>query len=489
MTDVNVAAYGARGDGVTPATPGIQAAIDAAAGRGGGRVVLPPGRWVSGTLRLRRGITLELQTGATLLGSPHLEDYPPANEKRGDRHPHHLLIADDVEGITIGGGGTVDGNGPAFWDPAPGPREWIRPRAARVSPLVDLRRCRDVRLQDITIVNSPGWTVHLHECDRVWVRGVRLLNPLFGPNTDGFDINGCRDVLVSDCTIECGDDAVCLKSTRDARSCERVTVTNCIVRTHCAAFKIGSETHHDIRQVCFTNSLVHHSHRAFGIWCFDGGTVEDVLCANIVCDTNSGFLLNRPIHLDLRRRDPEGAEAAALFGHDPVDTVGRIRRVTVVNVAARTDGRVLLTAADGGRLEDISLHNVALSYPLIDDPASRAPRARSAQFSNHSPEARAARAAIVADGVDGLRLTGLDIRWPVGPPPVDWGDEVPAEAESWRMDRRRVAEAAACPPPFRAVWGRRLTRGLIDCPGVSASQAGLPPFDLDASAMDVCVRS
>jgi hypothetical protein len=429
-------------------------------------------------LRLRSGTTLEIQTGATLVGSPNLADYPPAHPQHGDRHPHHFLIADQVENVTICGGGTLDGNGSAFWEPPLHPRAWIVARPQRVSPMLEFRQCRDVRIENVTITHSPGWTVHLQECDRVWVRGVRLLNPLFGPNTDGFDINGCRDVLLSDCHIECGDDAICLKSTHDTRACERVTATHCILRTHCAGFKIGSETHHPIRQVVFSNSVVYRSHRLFGIWAFDGGQIEDVICANIVGDTNSGFLLNRPIQLDLRRRDNFGPEAAAALGHRAGDHIGQIRNITISNFLARTDGRILLTGADGGRLENITLDNVALTYPVLDDPAPRAAQAQSAQFANHSPAARAARAAVVAENIDGLHLSRLALRWPTGDVPRDWGDDLPADEASWRMDPRRVQAAAQNPPPFHAIWGRGLRDARLDCPAATASRAGLAAFDI-----------
>lgn len=463
-------------DGQTLATAAIQEALDA----GPGRVVLPPGRYLCGTLQLRSGVTLEIQTGATLLGSPRLDDYLPRNRKKGDRHPYHFLVADNVEDVMLCGGGTIDGNGPAFWEPQTHPRAWIAAKPQRVSPMLDFHRCRDLRIENLTITNSPGWTVHLQECDRVWVRGVRLLNPLFGPNTDGFDINGCRDVLLSDCHIECGDDAICLKSTYDARACERVTATNCIIRTHCVGFKIGSETHHPIRQVVFSNSIVYRSHRLFGIWVFDGALVEDVICANLMGDTNSGFLLNRPIQLDLRRRGNVGPEAAAAHGHAEVEHVGCIRNVMVTNFSARTDGRILLTGADGGRLENITLDNIALTYPILDDPQPRAAQARSAQFANHSPAARAARAAVVAENIDRLQLSRLILRWPTGEVPADWGDDLPADESSWRMDAARVRAAALNPPPFHAVWGRGLREARLDCAAATASQPGLAAFDLGA---------
>lgn len=110
-----VTGYGAIGDGCTVSTAAIQAAVDAAAGKGGGVVLVPPGVWRTGMIRLRDRITLSIQPGATLLGSPDIADYPAVqSERSGDRHMHHLIVAEGVSHVTLTGGGTIDGNGAAF---------------------------------------------------------------------------------------------------------------------------------------------------------------------------------------------------------------------------------------------------------------------------------------------------------------------------------------------------------------------------------------
>ncbi len=461
--------HGAAKDGRTLATAGIQAAIDAVAAAGGGTVVLPPGTYRSGTLHLCSRLRLELEPGAVLLGSPELGDYPAAGRSGvdKDRHDHHLLIARGCEHLRIGGGGTIDGNGPAFWEPAEGPRSWIRSKPDRVSPLLELSGCRDLAIEDLTIRNSPGWTVHAFCCDLVRIRGVTVDNPMWGPNTDGFDLNGVRDLMMSDCHVTAGDDAIVLKTSRDARSCERVVITNCILKTYCAALKLGTESWHDFRNIVFSNCVVHGSPRAFACYMFDGATIEDVAVSNLACDTACGWALNRPIHLDLRRRDraaPVGPDAPA---------IGRMRNITVANLAARTDGRIVLTGADGGRIEGVRLSGISLRYPIIEDPAEIGPRADGLQFSRHSPEARGARAAVVADAVDGLRLDGLSIRWPDGFLDADWGDDL--DTGRWsRPPRTELLRRMADQPPFHAVWLRDCQGGLVDAAGATASRPGVP---------------
>ena len=469
------------GDGRTVCTAALQRAVDTAAAARG-TVYVPAGVYVTGTLELRSHLTLELSPGAVLLGSPDLADYPAQTERLGDRHGRHLLLGRGLTGLSIRGGGTIDGNGPCFWESTPQDtlaRTWIAARPDRVSPMIELVGCTDLCMENVRIVNSPGWTVHLRGCDRVQIRSVTLLNEMFGPNTDGFDINGCRDVRISDCHIECGDDAIVLKTTRDSRSCERVVVTNCIVRSNCAALKCGTESWHDFRQICFSNCVVFRSQRAIGLYMFDGAVIEDVAISNIVCDTDCGFVLCRPIHFDVRKRPPRaGPHDSRPLEEQPC---GTIRHVSVSNLVARTDGRVLLTAADGCGMEDITLRDVQLRYPEVDDPVPTAPTARSAQFSNASPEARAARAAVVADGVARLRVQGLRIRWPE-PGVIDptWAAEGKIENGSTRRFERVTTI-----PPMHAVWLRNVTESLVETGGLRASLPGVALADVAASDVDL----
>jgi hypothetical protein len=356
-----------------------------------------------------------------------------------------LIRAKNVESVSINGG-TFDGQGPAFWEPSPGPRQWIPEKHPRVSPMFEFGRVKDLRLKDMTILDSPGWTVHLFCCDRVWIRGIRLDNNLFGPNTDGLDINGCRDVTVSGCHISCGDDAIVLKATKEARSCERVVVTNCILRSNCVAFKLGTESWHDFRQITFSNSVAYQSSRLIGLFALDGGTMEQIRIENITGDTNCGFAWNRPIHMDASKRvDDSGAST--------------IRDVTIRNLSARTDGRVILTAADGCTVEDITLDGITLDYPVIDNPDTETARlGKSIQCSRHSPEARVAPAAIVADGITRLHLFNLHIHWPEGPPPADWLTTKEGGIHDPNIPNPNI------PSTFDVLWSMNLHHSQIQLP-------------------------
>jgi hypothetical protein len=199
--------YGAEPDGETLCTQAIQEAVDHCAGSGGGVVYLPPGRWLSGTIVMKSGVTLQLDAGCTLLGSRDLAQYPPmvpAYRSYTDVYTDKSLIyAEKAERIAITGRGVIDGQGDAFHGPYK-----VRPYMIR------LIGCRDVVVEDVTLCNSPMWVQHYLACDDVRIDGVTVRSRV-NLNNDGIDIDSCRRVLVTRCNIDSGDDAIVLKSTSD----------------------------------------------------------------------------------------------------------------------------------------------------------------------------------------------------------------------------------------------------------------------------------
>jgi hypothetical protein len=437
----------------TPSTALINEAIERLATRGGGTVQIPPGRFLTGTIFLRSNISLELAAGAVLTASADISEYPPLplnagfpEHLRKGENPQrrHLLVAEEAENVTLCGQGIIDGNMAAF---APGWElrnefAWTDPSRRFFVPTLEFLRCRNVRIRGVVIRDSPGWTCHLCLCDEVRVEGVTLLNHLYAGNSDGFDVDGCHDVWFSRCRIETGDDCIVMKSNPLTRSCERIIISDCMLRSTCAAVKIGTESWWDFRSIQFTNSIVHGSNRAFQISCLDGATVEDVLVDGLQIDTDSTNIFNRPIHLDLGLR-----RSGFLKGRENERRLGKIRRVSISNLSIRTDGRLLLTAGDGGRLEDVSLCNLRLAYPSIEDPAA-SKGADLLQGSSNCPEAVETSAAIVAQNIDRLDLSNVSVSWPD-----------PASAESFRPKYRdgEVAKGVTIhsrrPPHFEIFRG------------------------------------
>lgn len=249
----------AAGDGRCNDTTAIQQAIDACAQRGGGRVIVPPGVYRTGTLYLRSHIELHLCTGATLLASPDRADY-----NDDDVYPEnfvfrpeqvtgaHLIVGHNLEDVAITGGGVIDGNGVAFFEPLPpsdqpdtyrAPRRMFAIKDWRPAQMVWLCRCAHVRLADVTLRNATYWTVLMLACNDVHVRGLTVTNPSPTPNGDGIGIDCCRDVTVSDCNVRTGDDCITLRANDmllgEPAACENVVITNCNLSSPANGVRVG----------------------------------------------------------------------------------------------------------------------------------------------------------------------------------------------------------------------------------------------------------
>ncbi len=434
--------------GASPESPdnstAIQKAIDGAAAAGGGTVAVPSGRWVTGTIELKSNVTLLLEPGAVLMGSPDIAHYPPNPhlfnpQNHKDLQPHHLIHARAARNIRITGGGTINGNGPAFWHPQEKPNVFHVEIVQRPCPLLHFDGCENLVLDGVTVADSPGWTVHLHEVRGARLSGVRLRNNLYGPNTDGFDITDCQQVLISDCDLVCGDDAIVLKSLGGIN--EDITVTNCVLHTNCSALKLGAqEAIGTIRRVVFSNCTIRNSTRGVSLYNVAGGLFEDVAVSNIVmeCDNEIPFVC--PIHIDASNH---------FLPERIVPRTGRIRNVAMENIVCRSDARILLTAKEFGAAENIRLSGILMEYPRVENRFEEARTARGIQFSPHNPEARAANACVVAENIKALQLRDISTAWP---------DD--------------------CDVPMHFLWARNCRPVQVDCPMGAASRPEVERFRL-----------
>ncbi len=450
----------------------LQQTIDATGEQGGGLVELPSGEWVIVTIFLRSGVRLHLQRGCVLKAHDNLDDYPTAPRGHNkDRQPYHLIMADGCEHVTVEGDGVIDGNGKAFWEPpirdlrsagkdvtddiARAPERWPidgpfwRAWGPRITPLIELRHCKHVVLRDFTIVNSPGWTVHPFCCRYVRIEGLTLDNHMYGPNTDGLDINGCQDVFVSNCRIAGCDDAIILKATEDAQPCERIVVTNCVLRTNCAALGLGAEVAAGIRDVTMSNCVVEQALRMIQIEMWEPGLVENVTITNISGATMTEEApVEKVVYLDIQQHGR------------PEPTLGTMRNIVISNITATTRGRCVLTAQDGSYIDDVTLRDIQLIYPEIEDNPVVVPKCKSNQNSNYSPHSRTVNSVLVADNVRGLVVDNLSARMPAAN-----GSDVPA---------------------MHGVWLRNVSDALIDSPRLRSNDENTETFALNGC--DATVR-
>lgn len=302
----NVRDSGAAGDGRTVDTAAIQHAIDDCAATGGGTVVLPPGRYLSGSLTLRSHVTFDVEAGATLLASQRPEDYPlvanPWGEGRQEVAP--LLFADRAENVTITGRGTIDGQGEVWWQrlwyntPKHGHHQAVTPEEKREAAigrrgrpqLIRLVHCRDVVISEVNLLNSPEWNVHPLFCDNVRIEGITIKADPNSPNTDGINPESCRNVQILGCRIDNGDDCVTLKSginelgRKVGKPDEDITIANCVMYHGHGGVTIGSEMSGGVRNVVVTNCVFQGTDNGIRIKSQRGrgGVVEGLTVSNLV---------------------------------------------------------------------------------------------------------------------------------------------------------------------------------------------------------------
>ena len=318
----DVRAYGARGDGVSKDTAALQAAIDAAHASGGGVVAVPPGRYVTGSLFLKSNVEISLPGGAAIVGSRDPADYNkwdvcpqnwrcvPENHEGG-----HLFLCVGQTNVAIRGRGIIDGSGDHFMtygfdESRIGRRTGVNGLGGKNAqdailwrPAQMLWFCESsgIRLEGLRVINAPYWSVHLHGCERVEVRGLYVWTSRENPrimNGDGINIDCCRDVVVTGCDIDTSDDALCLRAAgsrllRSPQETSFVRVENCRLSSRQEAFRIGVGDG-SIHDCTVSNCTIYASTRGINFsstWFPSRGCdFENISFCDIVSHTASSFL-------------------------------------------------------------------------------------------------------------------------------------------------------------------------------------------------------
>ena len=347
--------FGGAGDGSRLVTDALQAAIDDVAASGGGRLTLPPGTYLSGGIVLKDSVTLHLAKGATLLGSTNHLDYA-----RGSAGGLALVSANDATNVAIEGEGVIDGRG---WG-AP-----VRDYAPNRWMVCCFTRCRDVRVEGVTLTNPSFWTCRFKECDGVVARGVTIRSHA-NFNNDGFDVDA-KNVLIEDCTVDTDDDAICFKSDNPNFTPENIAVRNCRLSSNCNFIKFGTASCGGFRNCEISHcTLVPASQSKLRNWkSFVPGVTEDVTgLAGIALEMVDGGVME-----NIRVHDVEmaaGCVQTPIFvrlGKRNVHASKRpsvLRDCVIENV--RCDGTASwiassITGVPGLRVQGLTLRNIDLT--------------------------------------------------------------------------------------------------------------------------------
>jgi polygalacturonase len=445
----NILDYGATGHKDDDARPAIQSAIDLCAAAGGGTVYVPPGEYTSGQIRLRSYVRLYIEAGATVFVSKNSRVFDQGQTAT-------FIYGEDLQKISIEGRGTIDGQSEYEWRLSEFDDAYIRPNQLLMTALgkplmrpfpsghpketifprmVLLIRCKDVRIAGLSFIRSRSWNINPYACERVIIDGIYINSSLKeGVWADGIDPDGCKDVRISNSTIETGDDAIVFYSSNawgPALACENITVTNCRLSSASSALKFCDGNMVSIRKVAVDNCVITTSNRGIAFMVFNQGYVSDVVLSNLVveCVRFDWFWWGDgdPIHFDIKRIseiDPKRPREK-----DP--PVGAIRNVLIRNVIARGQGSCRINGHPESWLDGLSVENVKLF--LSADPTAYAEKAvhamdfrwardlklRDVEVVWDKPASEKWRSALYLEDVQGLDLDGFAGR------PAQAGTETP----------------------------------------------------------------
>ncbi len=377
----DITKYGAVADGKTNNSAAIQNAIDACTNNGGGVVLIPSGRFLSGTFCLKSNVNLHLEMGAVLISSidekdiiNYTKDFE-TNTNDSGWEGGCFLCAFHAENITISGDGVIYGQGDkVFFDTEPEvdggymecPKDCakFRPRTTFFEDITNLR------VTGITFKDAAFWTLHMAGCKRVLVDNIKILNDVRGANNDGIDPDSCKDVVISNCIIESGDDAIVIKNTLSMGKlyggCENIVISNCILHSQDSALKIGTETYKSIKNVILSDCIVKDCSRGVGIWVRDGAVVENIRIHNLI-----GSVRRYADRFSVKGHPGWWGKGEPLFisntprYKDSPKNTGVIRNVIFKDIEMNSEAGIFMRADEDCPIENIRLENVTVNMKKI----------------------------------------------------------------------------------------------------------------------------
>ncbi len=391
---INPRDFGAKGNGESNDTQALQTSIDKCSERGGGIISLENGVFLTGTLFLKDNVTINIAKGAELKAVPISDEFKYVKhnyQSRMDTVPRRAVIyAENVKNITICGEGTFTGGG-GMYDVFPSYKgeDPIRPFGFH---FID---CENVVVKDITMRNSAYWMQRYLYCKNLRLENLKVWNhPIMEDkykekwdcvNSDGMDIDSCQDVFISNCMIDSGDDAICLKSEGN-KPCKNIVITNCILATHASGIKFGTGAIGGFQNITVSNCVVrrseatemNHPLESWGglagidLTCVDGGVMENITFNNISIDG-----VDTPIHIQVGNRlskdvDDNGYTPQIINNDKNVDNIPVIKRASKVNgvilsnITASNVGKYpcSIHGYKGNKLQNIILKDIIIKCAI-----------------------------------------------------------------------------------------------------------------------------
>lgn len=351
-TDVDVTKYGAKGDSITLNTQFIQRAIDECSKTGGGKVIFPEGKYLTGTVVFKDNVVLHLEKNAVILGSTNVEDYQnidPFTDGLGVDVGWALLAAVGAKNIGIEGEGAIDGQGSRLkaqhilTDTRPESKRW-----GRRPFLLRIVKCEGVTVKGVTLYYAAAWTSHYFQSTKVRIENVKILSKGVAHN-DGIDIDGCQNVRISDCDIESGDDALCFKTTSSKMACSDIVVTRMKLKSNQGAIKMGTESMAPFENIKISDCYIYNTNNGgIKLLTVDGAHLRNVNISNITMDeVKTPILVRLGSRLNVFRK-----------GQDAKQPTGTLENVTISNVKAKASANAQLMPPSGILITGVPDHYI-----------------------------------------------------------------------------------------------------------------------------------
>ncbi|KAL6285005.1 hypothetical protein ACE6H2_009395 [Prunus campanulata] len=363
---VTITEFGAVGDGVTLNTKAFQNAIfylNSFTDKGGAKLFVPAGRWLTGSFHLISHLTLWLDKDAEILGSTNSDDWPVVDplpsygrgrELTGGRHRSLIYGRNLTDVIITGDNGTIDGQGSIWWN-------WFHNKTLNYTRphLVELMNSTGIVISNLTFLNSPFWTIHPVYCSHVTVQNVTIIAPPKSPNTDGIDPDSSDNVCIEDCYISTGDDLIAIKSGWDeygisyGRPSRNIIIRRITGKTETSAgIAIGSEMSGGVSEVHAENLHFFNSKTGIRIKTSPGrgGYVKNIYVSNVTLDG---------IDIAIRFTSHYGEHPDEFYDPNALPIIEQITFKDVVGKNIKTAG--LLEGLEGDTFLDICLSNITLN--------------------------------------------------------------------------------------------------------------------------------
>ena len=371
----NIKNYGAIGDGKTNDAKAIQKAIDECSAAGGGQVLVPSGHtFLTGPFNLKSFVNLHVEAGAKILASPDESIYTESAFRSNKGEGTIWIGGEHIQQVSITGTGVIDGNGISFMGEELEDSYVLKPFNV-VDPrphLLTLIDGRKINIDGVTFQNSAYWTVHLVGCNDVSISNITLLNSIKIRNSDGIDLDHSKNVRITNCYIESGDDCICLKNRREYEeygACENIVISNCTMTSSSCAIKIGSENMDRISHVLINNCNIRNSNRGIGIQNRDEGTVNDVIFSNLLIESHLfsdvWWGKSEPIYITAYPRATANNKDAGwrLPKGQTKGRVGAVKNIYFSNIRCTGESGVYISAESPDKVSDIYFDQVTV---LID---------------------------------------------------------------------------------------------------------------------------